>query len=202
MWLGGDDSSKPKEIPDLLKKKRMLHDTIPVHSTGDTTAAITFYQCKQSKSVNILSTLHKDVVIPEHNNPKRKPQSVLFYNQTKVGVDVLDQMFRLYLVKAASRKWPVHIFYNVIDMALINSWVIYKAVCKSNISRRPYIQKVCEDFTGSLNGATESMSFGRLTRFNTASSTTRRLKKKSVITWDSLLQKTAARVLVNRAEME
>ena len=29
-----DDSSKPKEIPDLLKKRRMLHDIMVVHSQG------------------------------------------------------------------------------------------------------------------------------------------------------------------------
>ena len=84
--------------------------------------------------------LHKDVVISENNNPKRKPKTALFY-QTKVGVDALDQMSKLYSVKTTSRRWPIHIFYNAIDMALINSWVINKAVCKSSISRRVYIQK-------------------------------------------------------------
>ena len=77
-----------RKIPDLLKKKRMLHNTMAAHSTGDTTATFTSYLCKQSKSVNILSTLHKDVVIPEHNNPKRKPETLLFFNQTKAGVAV------------------------------------------------------------------------------------------------------------------
>ena len=48
-----------KKILDLLKKKRMLHSTMAIHSTGDTTATITSYQCKQSKSLNIVSTLHK-----------------------------------------------------------------------------------------------------------------------------------------------
>ena len=66
-------------------------------------------------------------------------------------------------MKAASRRWPVHTFYNVIDMALINSWVIYKAVCKSNISGKGYIQKVCREVTGSLNDAAESMTFERVT---------------------------------------
>ena len=79
-------------------------------------------------------------------------------------------------MKPASRRWPVHIFYNVIDMALINSWVIYKAVCKSNISHRVYIQKVCKELTGSLNAATESLNFERTTRSNTVSSATRKLK--------------------------
>ena len=102
--LVGTIRANQTEIPDLLKKKRMLHETMLVHSTGDTTVIITYYQCKQSKSVNILSTLHKDVVIPKHNNPKRKRVIVLFYNQTKVGADVLDQMCKLYSVKAASRR--------------------------------------------------------------------------------------------------
>ena len=148
-----------------------------VHSTGDITATIISYQCKQSNSVNILSTLHKDVVIPENDNAKRKPETVLFYNQTKVGVDVLDQMSRLYSVKAASRRWPLYIFYNVINIALINSWVIYKAVCKSSINRKAYIQKVCEELTGSLNGAAEPMNFETPTRFNTALLLHENLKK-------------------------
>ena len=74
-----------------------------VNYTEDTTATITSYQCKQLKSVNILNTLHKDIVIPEPNIPKRKSKTVLFYNQTKVGVGVLDQIPRVYSVKAARR---------------------------------------------------------------------------------------------------
>ena len=102
--LMGTIRANRRKIPDLLKKKRMLHNTMAVHSTGDTTATITSYQCKKSMSVNILSTVLKNVVIPEHNNPKCKPETMLFYNQTKVGVDVLDEMSRLYLVKADSRR--------------------------------------------------------------------------------------------------
>ena len=55
-------------------------------------------------------------------------------------------------------------------MALIDSWVIYKALCKSSISYRAYIQKVSEELTGSLNCAMESLPFESPTRFNTASS--------------------------------
>ena len=41
-----------------------------VHSTGDTTVTITSSQYKQSKCVNILNTLHKNVANAEQNNPK------------------------------------------------------------------------------------------------------------------------------------
>ena len=77
-----------------------------------------------------------------------------------------------------------------------------KAVRKSDISRRAYIQNVCEDLTGILSSATELLTFKRPTRSNTACSATRKLKKKSVTAWDSLLERTTARVPVNRVEIE
>ena len=50
--------------------------------------------------------LHPDVGISSENNTKKKPETVLFYNKTKAGVDVVDQMTRKYSVKAASQRWP------------------------------------------------------------------------------------------------
>ena len=63
-------------------------------------------------------------------------------------------------------------------MALTNSWVIYKAVCMSNISHGAYIPKVCEELTGSLNCATESLTFEIIARSSTTSFATRKLKKR------------------------
>ena len=125
-----------KEIPNILKTKQKLHDTVIVKSKENIAVTITSYQCKKSKSVNILSTLHPSVSIPEENNPKKKPQSVLFYNKTKFGVDFLDQMTRIYSVKAASRRWPINVFYNIIDQSLINRWIIYKNVKASTESMK------------------------------------------------------------------
>ena len=91
-----------------LKKKHMLHDMMLVHPT----AALQWLSLLISANIvcEHLSTLHKNVYIPKNNNPKHKPETVLFYNQMTVGVDVLDQMSRLYSVKASRRKWQVHIF--------------------------------------------------------------------------------------------
>ena len=84
-----DDSNKLKKDSRLVEEEAhcALHNGYTLHR--DTTATITSYQCKKSNSVNILSTVHKNVVIPEHNNTKLKPETVLFYNQTKVDMDVL-----------------------------------------------------------------------------------------------------------------
>ena len=119
--------SNRKEIPNNLQETYSLHDTtiVKLADAAVATVTITKYQCKKSKSVNILSSLHPNAAIPSENNPKKISETVFFYNETKVESN--DQMSRCYSVKAGSRLWPIHVFYNVKDMALINSWIILQA---------------------------------------------------------------------------
>ena len=83
-------------------------------------------------------------------------------------------------------------------MTLINSRLIYKALCKSNISYRAYIQKVCKELTGSLNDAMESLTFEKLTRSSTASSATRKLKKESVTAYPKRRRTCSNKLCKNR----
>ena len=83
-----------RKLPEAAKKKQQQHETSLFASTQTTTVTLTSYQCKKQKSVVIMSPLHPDVEIPSDNNPKKKPEIVLFYNKTKAGVDVIDQMQR------------------------------------------------------------------------------------------------------------
>lgn len=56
---------------------------------------------------------------------------VTVYNATKYGMNVVDQTTRKYTAKAVGRRWHLHVFYQILDMAVINAWVIYKQVTKS-----------------------------------------------------------------------
>jgi hypothetical protein len=76
---------------------------------------------------------------------KKKPNTVLTYNSKKVGVDSVDQMSRQYFVKAPTRRWPVCVFYNKLNMTIIKSWVIYRRINGSDISRRNLIIKIIEE---------------------------------------------------------
>jgi hypothetical protein len=70
---------------------------------------------------------------------------VCFITTTKYGVDILDTVERQNSAKVSSRSWPVHTFYNIIDMAPINSVVIYRSITKSKISRRNANRKLAGD---------------------------------------------------------
>lgn len=63
----------------------------------------------------------------------------------KFGVDIIDQMARKYIVRAGSRRWSVHVFYNILDLAAINSWILYRKVTGINISRHDFILQLVND---------------------------------------------------------
>ena len=92
-----------------------------------------------------MSTMHKgDQCDP---SIKKKPESILFYNKTKCGVDMLDSMCRQMSTKAASKKWTVSVFCNYLDIIGVNSWIIYRKKYDPNISRRDFLFQLCEQLT-------------------------------------------------------
>lgn len=131
-------------LPPTARKKNAglsLHETVVF--VGPQSETLTLYQSKKSKSVGILSSLHKSVSI--ENNTNKKPDTITYYNNTKYGVDIADGMAKAHSVKAASRRWPVHVFYNILDLAGINSWILYKEVTGSKISRIHFLLQLAEE---------------------------------------------------------
>lgn len=101
------------------------------------------YQTKQRKTVAVLSTLHKGASCQEDG--KRKPKSVLYYNENKCGVDMLDSMCRQMSTKAACRRWTLSVFFNILDLAAINAWIIFKKKTGSSISRRQFLYNLSQE---------------------------------------------------------
>ena len=107
--------------------------------TGDM-ATLIVYQGKPKKNVWTLSFLHMSVELGE--SQKKTPETVEFYNKTKCGVDVVDQMVRQYSFKAGTRRWPVAAFDNILDLAGINAFVLYKKKTGDKVSRRSFLFKL------------------------------------------------------------
>ncbi|KAL7841157.1 hypothetical protein SRHO_G00248480 [Serrasalmus rhombeus] len=111
-----------REIPQSARQMDRTEFTTQVFST--TGATLTAYAPKRKKVVYILSSMHS--VVETEDTTKRKPNTVTQYNNTKCGVDVMDQM-REYSVRAGTWRWPIAVFYNMIDMAALNAHVLYQA---------------------------------------------------------------------------
>ena len=141
--LLGTVNQSRRELPPIAKTaNKPLYSTALLKNSSNG-SILTIYQCKPKRNVLLLSSLHSSVSIG--NSEKKVPETIDFYNVTKYGVDVLDQMARKYSVKAGSRRWPVQVFYNILDLAAINSWILYKASTGKRISRRCFILQLVEE---------------------------------------------------------
>ncbi|CAK1589631.1 unnamed protein product [Parnassius mnemosyne] len=56
------------------------------------------------------------------------PQIVKVYNQHMGGVDLLDSFLGKYKIKIRTKKWYLRLFYHLIDVIVVNSWLLYRRV--------------------------------------------------------------------------
>lgn len=73
------------------------------------------------------------------------PKIAKEYNAHMGGVDLMDSYLGRYKIRTKSRKWYIRLFYHMIDMAVINSWVLYRKKTSKHISRGFQIRP-CGDF--------------------------------------------------------
>jgi hypothetical protein len=98
---------------------------------------LTVYQGKVNKNVLLLSSLQTNVNTA--NTEKIKADTAAFYYWTKFDVDVLDQTVRQYSTKSASGRQPLQIFSTILDMTVINAWILCKEITGNKIIRQNFI---------------------------------------------------------------
>ena len=60
------------------------------------------------------------------SGPKSKPEIIHYYNKTKGCVDNMDKMLKHYSTKRRTLRWPLALFYNMLDVACLSTYIIYK----------------------------------------------------------------------------
>ncbi len=71
-----------------------------------------------------------------HFTETRKPEVNLFYNSTKGGVDVVDQMIDCYRSKVDGNRWPMVVFNTILDIGALNAfiiWILRNPAWKANL---------------------------------------------------------------------
>lgn len=116
------------EIPRLLldmKKKPVLHtEALYDH---DLRACMISYVPKKRRFVTVLSTYHSSVEFVR-DDPKKKPNIIKLYNETKGGVDVVDKLVSGYRTKRKHNRWSLCLFEHMLDISALNAYIIYTEI--------------------------------------------------------------------------
>ena len=81
---------------------------------------------------------------------KKKPEMIFLCNKNKVGVDCFDQMERLYTTQTATQRCPMSVSGNMLDIATINAWVLYKSSTQKQIIQRKFILLLVNKLTNRM----------------------------------------------------
>ena len=93
--------------------------------------------------------MHYEISIDEEDHKKR-PEIIKFYNKTKIGVHLVDQMAGAYTCRRQTRRWPLKLFFNLLDVAALNACTIYRQVHpdqqSTGGSRRRFLTVLADSF--------------------------------------------------------
>ncbi|XP_026331127.1 piggyBac transposable element-derived protein 4-like [Hyposmocoma kahamanoa] len=144
LTLVGTLRKNQREIPSEFLPSRYRHtESCLFGFTKDVTLAS--FVPKPNKAVIMLSSMHHS---PEVDDSTKKPEIILFYNSTKFGVDLLDQRCSNYSTARRTRRWPLAIFYRLLDVSTSNAYVVsLSAQAQKKETRFHFIKMLAEQLT-------------------------------------------------------
>ena len=117
--LGTVMKNKP-ELPPEFTCRREFQSSLFAYHEGKQLCS---YMATRTKCVVMLSTMHKTSDIdPEDNG---KPYCIQDYNSTKYAVDRVDQMVNTFTCRRKNRRWPMYIYFNIMDLAALNAYFVW-----------------------------------------------------------------------------
>lgn len=119
--ITGTIRPKKRELPSVFTsaeeaKKRGPNQSIFCFSNE---CELVSYTSNSNKNVLLLSTAHATEAVNEQTG---KPLVIHSYNEHKGGVDTMDKMLRGYTCKRRNARWPMLLFFNVIDVAALAAY--------------------------------------------------------------------------------
>jgi len=126
-------------MPKNLKPKtlRLTLGDIRVRTRGDMTAVV----WKDKRDVCLLTNIHDP---PREGNYRDKHGNaiklaiVVDYNRHMGHVDNADRMANSYTASCRTRKWTEKLFFHLLDLAIVNSYILLSSCGGKKISHRDF----------------------------------------------------------------
>lgn len=136
-----------KNKPDIPNEFKLASKTVPdskfCHSENVT---LVCHTPKKHKIVLLASTK----ITTSKIGDKQKPEMILFYNRTKGGTDVFDQLCHSFTTARGTKRWPMRYFFGILDQALVNSRVLLKCKNAENNTANLTVQVYVKNLVMSL----------------------------------------------------
>ncbi|KAL4126036.1 hypothetical protein QTP88_010268 [Uroleucon formosanum] len=119
---------------EMQKKPRGTYDECLTVVDG---VPITTVSWKDNKIVNVTSTFIgalEPTKVRRYDKKQKKnvdverPKIIEVYNKHMGGVDLMDSLIGRYRIIMRTKKWYIKLFYHLLDMTVVNSWLMYKKI--------------------------------------------------------------------------
>lgn len=135
-----------RELPPAMVdvKPRQLNSVM--FSSADQMTLLSFCPPKKSpkKVVLLLSSMHAEHDSHQFAATNRKPTIIEYYNKTKGGVDSHDQLSHAYSTIRATNRWPLLVFFGLLDTAGINAAILLRMSTGVTVPRRHFLQDLAK----------------------------------------------------------
>lgn len=139
-YVGTLRKNKKEIPPEFLPSKRREVGSAIYGFTRNIT--LVSHVPKQGKAVLLVSSMHQKKCQDLDEN---KPEIVSYYNLTKGGVDALDEKCTKYCCSRRTQRWPMSIFYRMLDISTNNAHILYQSrLVEPHLQRRlesPYTKE-------------------------------------------------------------
>lgn len=144
--LVGTLRKNKREIPAVSQyithTDRQLYSSVFLYGEN---ATLLSYKSKPNKVVLLLSTMHRSDDIDEESGAEMKPEMLVYYNKTKGGVDTLDKLKATYNVGRKTNRWPLALFFAMMNIAAVNAFIVYVANSQENLNRRDFLKLLSKE---------------------------------------------------------
>lgn len=144
----GTVRANKKEIPPEMIDKSLFKHGQSAFLFDKKMTLVTYAKDKKKttkKLVLLVSSQHDQPTLADNG----KPEIIMDYNANKGGVDTFDQMCAYSSCGRMTKRWPLTVFFGMINTAGINSYVIHNAenvkAGKKKISRRTFLTTLAHE---------------------------------------------------------
>lgn len=130
-----------KEIPALFLTMKDRPASHCLFGFDQRKTLVSYALKKKSKNiVLVLSTIDSNDNI--HANTEAQPDIVSFYESTKSAVDIVDQSKEKHSVARVTNRWPMRLFFSILNISGINAQIIYKANTQNLMERSLFLKEI------------------------------------------------------------